>query len=103
MVYGVSGYPWRTGTAGWFTVLLVEWILGARRHLDGLTIAPCLSRDLKKASVTRTFRGAKYEISLDNSAGRCRGAERISVDGQSINGNILPVFKDGVHKVNVVI
>ncbi|MBD3243724.1 MAG: hypothetical protein GF331_24245 [Chitinivibrionales bacterium] len=102
-VYGRAGYPWRTGTAAWFTVLLVEWILGARRHLDGLQIDPCLTASIKEASIKRAFRGAVYDIRLDNSAGRCKGATEITLDGQKIDGNILPVLKDGVHTVEVVI
>jgi len=103
MILGRSGYAWRTGTAAWFTVALVEWILGARRHYDGLQIAPCLTKRIKHAKISRTFRGAVYEIKLDNSAGRCTGARSISVDGKSISGNVLPLFKDGVHQVKVVI
>lgn len=102
-VYGRSGYPWRTGTAAWFTVLLVEWILGARRHLDGLLIDPCLTASITNASIKRAFRGAVYDIRLDNSAGRCKGATEITLDGQKIDGNILPVLGEGVHTVNVVI
>jgi cellobiose phosphorylase len=103
VAYGKSGYPWRTGTAAWFTVLLIEWILGARRDYDGLKIDPCLTRTIPTAKVTRTFRGAVYEIELDNTAGRCTGATEITVDGEKIDGNILPVFDGGVHQVKVVI
>ena len=103
MIRGRSGYAWRTGTAAWFTVALVEWILGARRHYDGLMMAPCLSKRVPHARVRRTFRGAVYEIELDNSAGRCVGTRSIQVDGQAVNGPVLPVFKDGVHRVQVVI
>jgi len=103
LVYGQSGYPWRTGTAGWMTVLLVEWILGARRSLNGLLVSPCLSKQIKHASVSRRFRGARYDITLDNSAGRCMGAREITMDGQRIQGNVLPVMKDGVHAVQVTI
>ncbi len=103
MVYGLSGYPWRTGTAGWMTVLLVEWILGARRSLDGLLVAPCLPKALKKARVRRSFRGAVYDIRLDNSAGKCRGAREVTVDGQKVDGNVLPLFTEGEHRVTVKI
>ena len=103
MILGRSGYAWRTGTAAWFTVALVEYILGARRHYDGLMIDPCLTKRVKQARVIRRFRGAMYEIDLDNRAGRCRGAVSITVDGQLIKGNILPLFKDGCHQVKVVI
>ncbi len=100
---GNSGYPWKTGTAGWFTMLMVEWILGARRHYDGLLIDPCLTKTIPHAKITRTFRGARYHITLDNTAGRCKGATSITVDGEKIEGNIIPPFADGDHKVNVVI
>ena len=103
LAYGRAGYPWRTGTAAWFTVLLVEWILGARRSYAGLLIDPCLSKLIPHASLVRTFRGARYEITLDNSAGRCRGATSITVDGARVEGNVLPRFEGGVHRVDVVI
>ena len=103
LILGRSGYAWRTGTAAWFTVALVEWILGARRHYDGLQIAPCLTQRITKARVSRSFRGAMYEIELDNTAGRCTGTRSITVDGKPVSGNILPLFKDGVHQVQVVI
>ena len=103
LILGRAGYAWRTGTAAWFTVALIEYILGARRHYDGLLIDPCLSRRIKHARLKRTYRGAVYEIELDNTAGRCRGAREIVVDGKRITGNLLPVFKDGTHQVKVQI
>jgi len=102
-VYGKSGYPWRTGTAAWFTVLLVEWILGARRSPDGLLIDPCLTKKIKKAKITRRFRGALFNISIDNSAGRCNGVSELVLDGEKIDGVVLPDLREGVHEVTVVI
>jgi len=100
---GLAGYPWRTGTAGWMVVMLVEWILGARRSLNGLVIDPCLTQTIPHAKITRTFRGARYHITLDNSAGRCKGTTSITVDGEPLNGNIIPPFEAGDHDVSVVI
>ncbi len=102
-VYGRAGQPWRSGTSGWFTVLLVEWILGARRSYEGLVIDPCLSAAIERARLLRTFRGAAYDIELDNSAGRCKGAVSITVDGEPVEGGVLPVFEGGEHKVLVTI
>ncbi len=101
--YGRAGLPMRTGTAGWFTVLLVEWILGARRSYDGLLIDPCLTAAIPEARVRRSFRGAVYDIRLDNSAGRCTGVTSVTVDGEAIEGNLLPAFDGGEHRVEVVI
>jgi len=101
--YGLAGYPWRTGTAGWMVVLLIEWILGARRNLEGLMIDPCLTKTIPTAKLTRKFRGATYFIEYDNSAGRCVGTQSIICDGKEIEGNILPNFKKGEHIVKVII
>lgn len=102
-VYGMSGYPWRTGTAGWFTMLMVEWILGARRHYDGLLIDPCLPAHVKEAGIRRTFRGTVFDIALDNRAGRCKGATEVYVDGNKIEGNIITQIDGREHDVRVVI
>ena len=102
-IYGRAGYPWRTGTAGWFTMLLVEWILGARRDYDGLLVDPCLPKTMKHARVMRTFRGAQYDITIDNSAGRCTGTTSVSIDGMKMDDNVLPMFDTGLHAVEVVI
>lgn len=94
---GLSMYPWRTGTAGWFTMGLVEWILGARRHYDGLLIDPCLPSAIPHAKISRTFRGTQYHIEITN-AGTGRS---ISMDGSPLNSNILPLPDGGHHTVQV--
>jgi len=103
IVYGKAGNPWRTGTSAWMTLLLVEGILGARRGYDGLVVDPCLPSATEHAGVVRTFRGARYVIELDNTAGRCKGATSVTVDGERIDGNVLPLFTEGEHSVEVVI
>ncbi len=103
-VYGASGYAWRTGTSGWFAKLMIEYILGARRGYDGLIIDPCLPEALPQAGLTRKFRGATYEISLEN-PGKASGAKprEITLNGEKLEGNLLPDKRDGVHQVKVVI
>ncbi len=100
---GRAMYPWRTGTCSWMTMLLVEGILGARRHYDGLQISPCLPKEIQTAKVVRTFRGAVFQISLDNRDGRGVGARTILLDGNPVEGNILPDLRSGTHTVEVVV
>lgn len=101
--YGKAFNPWVTGTSAWMAILIVEYILGARRDYDGLRIQPCLTRQISHAKVTRTFRGAVFHIHLDNTAGRCSGVQSITVDGDPIDGVLLPDFRQGEHTVQVVI
>ena len=100
-IYGQSGYAWRTGTAGWMTQLLIEHILGARRGYDGLVIDPCLPAALPEARITRRFRGATYHIHLTNRRGGGKKPKSITLDGQRVSGNILPLATTGEYQVEV--
>jgi cellobiose phosphorylase len=84
-------------------MLLLEWILGARRHYDGLLVDPCLTKEIKHAEVKRTFRGTVFNIELDNSAGNCLGAQEIYLDGELIDGNIISLIDGKEHSVRVII
>ncbi len=100
---GLAMYPWRTGTTAWFTQLLVEWILGARRHYDGLLIDPCLPAALPEARVTRTFRGATYNIHLINRAGGGKNPVSVHCDGELVADRILGTRPPGIYNVEVVL
>ncbi len=101
--YGETLYAWNTGTGAWFTMLLVEYILGVRRGYDGLRLQPCLTKRIPHARVVRRFRGATFDIRLDNSAGRCTGLTRLKINGQPVSGNQLPDLRTGTHVVEAVI
>jgi cellobiose phosphorylase len=62
-----------------------------------------MPKSMTHARVLRTFRGAQYDITIDNSAGRCSGTTSISIDGMKIDEKILPMFDTGLHAVEVVI
>jgi cellobiose phosphorylase len=100
-IYGKSGYAWRTGTAGWMTQLLVEYILGARRSYDGLLIAPCLPAALPEAKITRQFRGATYHIHLKNRPTGGTTPTSITLDGHPLASPTLPPATSGHFHVNV--
>lgn len=101
--YGETLYAWNTGTGAWFTMLLVEYILGVRRDYDGLRIAPCLTKRVPRARIIRRFRGATFDIRLDNTAGRCTGLTSLTINGQPVSGDQLPDLREGVHVVEAVI
>jgi cellobiose phosphorylase len=101
--YGEALYGWNTGTGVWFTLLLVEYILGVRRGYDGLRIIPCLTKRIPKARIVRKFRGATFDIRIDNNAGRCTGLTSLTIDGQPVSGNQLPDLREGRHVVEAVI
>jgi cellobiose phosphorylase len=97
-IYGQSGYAWRTGTAGWMCRLLLEYILGARRHYDGLLIDPCLPSSLEDVRLIRSFRGHRYHIRLRRGD---HAGTRVEVDGMSIGENLLRDGNQPVCRVEV--
>jgi len=107
--FGQAGWTWYTGSAAWMWKVSIEWILGVRASFDGLIIDPCIPREWKGFKIERKFRGATYQIEVDNSKGVSYGVKEIIVDGNRIEKGketspyaIIPIFGDGrTHKVVV--
>lgn len=54
--------------------------------------------------MTRTYRGAMYEIEIEKPEGMCRGRERVILDGEELAGNVLPPQGDRLKRsVRVVV
>ena len=97
--YGRSYQSWTTGTSAWCLRGLYEGILGIQRDYDGLRVQPCLPSDWESAEVTRCFRGTDFHITIQ------RGSRKgLTVDGEPLEGNLLPVFTDGkIHQVLIIV
>lgn len=96
--YGTPGQSWRTAAGQWFQKALVNYVFGLLPEMEGLTVDPCLPPSWKTASITKKFRCSNYHITYENN-----GAElnAIYVNGEKINGNILPLIEGDV-EVKVV-
>ena len=108
MVAGKDAYKpgegknsWLTGTAAWMWYTISEFILGIKPDYNGICIDPCLPDHAKEYTVKRRFRGAEYLITVNNPDGNQKGVKCITVDGNPINGNIVP-FMEGKHTVEVM-
>ena len=101
--FGEGKNSWLTGTAAWTFLSISQAILGVKPTLDGLMIDPCIPADVKGFTVTRKFRGAVYDITVENPDGVQKGIREVIVDGRRIEGNVLPVLESGnCTKVTVV-
>ena len=76
---GEGKNSWLTGTAAWNWYAVSEYILGIKPDYDALVVDPCLPKCLKQIAVTRRFRGATYEIAIDNSSGRGKLAAPVRI------------------------
>ena len=100
---GEGKNSWLTGTAAWMWYTITQFILGIKPTYDGLEIDPCIPSGWKEFRVKRLFRGAEYDIQVRNSHGVCRGVTSITLDGQAVAGNRLPLCNGGQHQVVVTL
>ncbi|HOC25632.1 MAG TPA: glycosyl transferase family 36 [bacterium] len=107
--FGRGGWSWYTGSAAWLFRVAMEGIIGLRATHDGLLIDPCLPPDWKGFRVERRFRGAVYQITVENPRGVEKGGLTVEVDGVSFperrpdGACVLPPFPAGsAHRVHVI-
>ena len=100
---GEGKNSWLTGTAAWTFTAISQYILGIQPTFGGLRVDPCIPAELTGFICDRQFRGSSYHISIDNSAGVQKGIREITVNGEPVEGNVLPLpVKPGEFYVNVV-
>lgn len=75
-------------------IAVTQYILGIKPALDGLSIDPCIPGKWEGFTVNRRFRGCLYEIVVRNERGVCKGIMSITVDGEPLLGNVIPVYPD---------
>ena len=91
--FGWARHPFMTGSAGWAYYAATQYILGIRPDFDGLVIDPCIPGDWKEFSVTRMWRGSRYEIHVSNPDGMEKGVRSILADGKKVQK--LPILPEG--------
>ena len=97
--HGEAKNSWLTGTAAWNYLAITHWILGIRPTYDGLQIAPVIPNDWPGFTATRVFRGVSYHINVERIGEG--NTVSLSVDGQPVEGNVVPFPPEGTSEVNV--
>ncbi|MCL2638567.1 MAG: glycosyl transferase [Oscillospiraceae bacterium] len=102
--HGESKNSWLTGTAAWNFAAASQWILGVQPDYDGLVIDPSIPSGWDGFTISRTFRGAKYNITVKNPNKVSKGVKSLTVDGKAVDGNRIPVGSaGGAYEVEVVL
>jgi len=100
--HGEAKNSWLTGTAAWNYVAITQWILGIRPTLEGLQIAPVLPPGWPGYRAVRRYRGVTYQISVTRGAeGTPEAGMALTVDGQPVAGDVVPLPAAGVEQVRV--
>jgi cellobiose phosphorylase len=88
--FGEAKNSWLTGSASWHLTAISQWILGVRPELEGLRIDPVLPLSWRGFTARRRWRGATYEIVVHKEEGETGRVQRLVVDDEKIEGNLVP-------------
>ena len=94
---GQAKNSWLTGTAAWNYYAITRFILGIKPEYNGLRIDPCIPPGWSNYTITRVFRGATYHIQINNPHRLERGTIVLTVDGQVLEGDVVPLIASGEH------
>ena len=99
---GMANLSWLTGTVNWMYIVATQHILGIQPTLKGLRIKPCIPNEWSGFQVSRKFRGAMYEIEVQNEQ---RSDEPLVIqNGTRLEGTLLHVAPKGDRiKIKVLI
>lgn len=89
--FGEAKNSWLTGTAAWTFLNASQYILGIRPDYDGLIVDPCIPSFMDGFTAKRDFRGTTYHIEVENPDHVEKGVVSVTVDGNVIEGNLIPV------------
>ncbi len=88
--HGEAKNSWLTGTAAWTFVNVSQHILGVYPTHKGLSIDPCVPKGFGDFTLTRKFREGTYHIKVTNPDNVEKGVKSLTVDGQAVEGCIVP-------------
>jgi cyclic beta-1,2-glucan synthetase len=103
---GRGGWTWYTGSAGWAYRVALERILGFRLQGTNLVLDPCIPKAWPGYEISFRHGNARYDISVENPLGVCRGILAIKLDGQMLSKkpSLIPLANDGEsHRVQIVL
>lgn len=101
--YGRGGWTWYTGSSQWLHRVATHWILGIRPQADGLLVDPSIPSSWSSFKVTRKFRNSLYHIEVKNPGNVNKGVKSMAIDGRILEGQLVPVFNDGLEHIVEVI
>ena len=91
---GRGGWTWYTGSAGWMYRLLMETLLGLNLEGDHLRLTPRLPKTWTAFKIYYRYRQTHYHITITRLADNLPSESQLTLDGQPLAGNTIPLLDD---------
>ena len=100
---GEAKNSWLSGTASWNFYAITQYILGVRPEYDGLRVDPYIPEKWEGFKMQRKFRGATYQLEIENPDHVSKGVKEMMINGESINSNKIPLLEKGKnHTIKII-
>jgi cyclic beta-1,2-glucan glucanotransferase len=92
---GRGGWTWYTGSASWMYRVGLEAMLGLTKRGATLRIEPCLPEEWPEVTIEYRYGGTLYAIIVHAPARVRRNGADITLDGHSLEGDVISLVDDG--------
>ncbi len=101
--FGLARNSWLSGTSSWTYQAATKYIMGLKPQHNGLEINPCIPKAWNGFTAVREFRNSIYKIYVKNPNHISKGVISMLIDGEKMEGNIIPIFNDNKkHTVEII-
>jgi hypothetical protein len=102
-MYGQGGWSWYTGSAGWYYICLIKYILGIIIEKHKLRFEPHVPNYWNECSITIKLGGSVYNIKLKNKSGNFEEIYEVILDGKIIENKLIELnHNNQIHNVEVI-
>jgi cellobiose phosphorylase len=100
---GQASHSWLTGTAVWMLRIGIDYILGFKPTLDGMTIDPHIPSHWQGFTAHRKFRGKTLNLQVANPHGKNSGVSSMTANGKQVTGNFLRISDYSEEEIAIAI
>ena len=97
---GTGGWTWYTGSASWYYICAIKYILGLRIENGELFFNPAISSEWEEFSIIYKEKDTIYNIKIRNPHRKTSGVEKFIFNGEEIKDKKIKIFNNG--KVNEI-
>ena len=97
---GTGGWTWYTGSASWYYICAIKYILGLRIEKGELYISPNISYKWSEYCVIYKYKDSVFNIKIKNPNGKTSGIEKFIYNGEEIKEQKIKFINNG--KVNEI-
>lgn len=99
---GRGGWTWYTGSASWYYLAGIVYILGLTIKAGVLSIHPCIPKDWKEYQIHLKWKNSVYHVTVKNPEGKNTEVKQVLLDGHEVE-NAIRLEENGVYQVEVIL